>query len=151
MCRKLTAHLQALSCLLLLLACGCNNSKTSPVAGVVLLDGQPLANATVQFVPVESGRDATATTNARGEFTMSTFDPNDGAAPGTYKVVISPPVGQVDTTQYQSAADAMTAAAQPRPAAKSNFPQNYTNVAETPLTEVVPVKDGKVRYEVSSK
>src|SRR4029453_1300582 len=39
---------------------GCGNSNTSPVAGVVLLDGKPAANVAVQFVPQsESGHDAT--------------------------------------------------------------------------------------------
>ena len=51
--------------LLLLLFPGCGPAATSPVNGVVLLDGQPLINASVQFVPNGSGRDATATTNER--------------------------------------------------------------------------------------
>src|SRR3954465_7226045 len=36
---------------------GCSSQRTSPVEGVVLLDGKPLAGATVQFVPQEKGRD----------------------------------------------------------------------------------------------
>lgn len=139
-----------LICLLLLFLVGCGESRTTPVEGVVLLDGQPLANASIQFVPNGSGRDATGATNERGEFSMSTFDPNDGVAPGSYKVVISPPLGEVDTTKYSSAADAMSAAAQARPAPKSTFPKKFTTPSETPLTQEVPTGKEKLRFELSS-
>jgi hypothetical protein len=142
---------RALCLLLLVFALGCG-SRTSPVAGVVLLDGQPLVNASIQFVPDGSGRDATGTTNERGEFAMSTFEPRDGVVPGSYKVVISPPLGEADATQYQSAGDAMSAAAtKPRPAPKSTFPQQYTSAGQTPLTQQVPIGKPKLTLELSSK
>lgn len=134
----------------LAILCGCGDSRTSPVKGVVLLDGRPLANASVQFVPDGSGRDATGTTNDQGEFVMSTFDPRDGVAPGTYKIVISPPVGEVDTTRYESAGDAMTAAAKPRPTPKSTFPQRYTSASQTPLRQEVPLREPLLKIELTS-
>lgn len=134
-----------------ILLAGCGPSRTSPVAGIVLLDGQPLANASIQFIPDGTGRDATGTTNERGEFVMSTFDPRDGVAPGSYKVVISPPVGEVDTTKYESAGDAMSAAARAKPAAKSKFPKKYTLPSETPLTQQVPIGKGPLKFELSSR
>ena len=140
---------QGLCCWLLVCLVGCSESRTSPVAGVVLLDGQPLANASIQFIPNGSGRDATGTTNERGEFSMSTFDPRDGVAPGSYKIVISPPVGEVDTAKYASAADAMSAAAQARPAPQSTFPKKYTSPQETPLTQEVPTGKEKLTIELS--
>src|SRR5262245_24882447 len=89
------------SCVALIVAlAGCGGGRTSPVEGVVLLDGQPLAGAAIGFVPQGTGRDATGQTNAKGEFSMSTFEPRDGVVPGEYKVVISPPSGAADTTQY---------------------------------------------------
>jgi hypothetical protein len=71
---------------------GCGGSQTSPVRGVVLVDGKPAAEASIQFVPQGSGRVATGQTDAKGEFAMSTFNPQDGVMPGDYKVVISLPV-----------------------------------------------------------
>lgn len=140
-----------LLCLLaLLLSCGCGGSRTSPVKGVVLLDGQPLANASVQFVPDGTGRDATATTNDQGEFVMSTFDPRDGVAPGIYKVVISPPRGEVDAARYESSGDAMAAAARTKPAPKKAFPQQYTSASQTPLRQKVPVREPQLRIELTS-
>src|SRR5690349_2415820 len=75
---------------------GCGRARTSPVEGAVVLDGKPLAGASVQFVPQGRGRDATGETDKDGQFAMSTFQPRDGVLPGTYKVVISPPVGAAD-------------------------------------------------------
>src|SRR5687768_8931885 len=95
---------------LVMLVClaGCGgSSKTSPVSGVVLLDGKPVADATVQFVPQNKGRDATGQTDKSGEFAMTTFKPRDGVLPGEYKVVISPPTGTPDPTKYTTSEDAM--------------------------------------------
>jgi hypothetical protein len=134
------------------LLAGCGGSRTSPVEGVVLLDGQPLVGASVQFVPQGTGRDATGQTDAGGKFTMSTFKPQDGVLPGEYKVVISPPLGTPDRTAYASAEEAMAAAAKapPKKASGPAVPQQYTRPDQTPLNETVPVK-GPLKYEIKSK
>jgi hypothetical protein len=138
---------------LVLALVGCGGSRTSPVAGVVVLDGQPLAEAAIQFVPQGAGRDATGQTDTNGEFAMSTFEPRDGVLPGTYKVVITPPTGVVDTTKYATVEEAMAAASKPqaRPAPKGpSVPAKYTRLDQTPLTQAVPVV-GKLRIELLSK
>jgi hypothetical protein len=139
------------SCLVVaVVAAGCGGTKTSPVEGVVLLDGKPLADASIQFVPQGTGRDATGQTNQNGEFAMSTFQPRDGVLPGTYKIVITPPLGAVDTTQYGSSDDAMAAASKAKKApAGPAFPQKYMRADQTPLTQEVPVQ-GKLRLELKS-
>jgi hypothetical protein len=129
---------------------GCGSAKTTPVEGVVLLDGKPLAGASIQFVPQGTGRDATGETDKSGQFMMSTFKPRDGMLPGSYKVVISPPTGTADPVQYKSAEEAMAAAA--KAAAKKDssapaFPQKYARADQTPLMQEVPVK-GKIRFEL---
>jgi hypothetical protein len=128
---------------------GCGGSRTSSVEGTVLLDGKPLAGASIQFVPEGAGRDATGQTDTNGQFTMSTFEPKDGVLPGTYKVTISPPLGAIDPKQYASSEEAMSAA-KPQPKKASTFPQKYSQPGQTPLTQEVPVQ-GKVTYELSSK
>jgi len=130
---------------------GCGGTRTTPVEGVVLLDGKPLAGASIQFVPQEKGRQATAETNANGQFAMSTQEPRDGVMPGTYKVVISPPNGPADTAQYASADQAMAAAmkAPAKKAAAPPFPQKYSRPDQTPLTQEVPVK-GKLTIELKN-
>ena len=139
------------TCLLLALAlAGCGGAGTTPVEGVVVLDGKPLANASVQFVPQGTGRDATGQTNQNGEFAMSTFQPRDGVLPGDYKVVISPPLGTPDPTQYATAEEAMSTASKAPAPKGSTFPQKYARPDQTPLKQTVPAP-GKVKFELTSK
>lgn len=134
------------------LGAGCSKNRTSPVKGEVLLDGKPLAGASVQFISQADGRTATGETNQDGQFTMSTFEPGDGVLAGSYKVVISPPLGTADPAQYTTTEDAMNAAAKapPKKATGPAFPAKYSRADQTPLTQDVPVK-GAVTFELSSK
>ena len=136
--------------LLVVAIAGCSTQKTTPVEGVVLLDGKPVAFASIQFVPQGTGRDATGETDKSGQFVMSTFQPRDGMLPGSYKVVISPPTGAADTTKYASAEEAMAAASKQaaKKDAASAFPQKYARADQTPLVQEVPVK-GKVKFELT--
>jgi len=140
-------------CLVVAIAlAGCGGGRTTPVSGVVLLDGKPVAAAAVQFVAQGKGRDATGETDKSGQFVMSTYQPQDGVLPGSYKVVISPPTGVADTTQYASAESAMAAATKAPPkkdSAAAAFPQKYTRPDQTPLTQEVPVK-GPLKIELKS-
>lgn len=144
---------QALLLVVLMVACwGCRPVGPSPVAGVVKLDGKPLANASVQFLPVGEGRDATATTNAAGEFVMSTIDPRDGVFPGKYKVLIAPlPAAPEGGPKPMSIDEAMAAAAAAPPPLDTDFPQKYTLPSVTPLSVEVPVVNGRVSFELESK
>jgi len=63
--------------------------KTIPVSGVVKLKGQPVKNASVGFLPVNRGRPAVGSTDAGGNFRLTTFKTGDGAIPGDYKVTIT--------------------------------------------------------------
>jgi len=138
-------------CLTVLFLAGCGGVRTTPVTGVVTLDGKPLGGAAIQFVPQGSGRDATGQTDANGEFVMSTFEPRDGVVAGTYKVVISQPLGTPDSKQYATAEEAMAAATKPPPKPSGPVvPQQYTRVDQTPLTQEVPAK-GRLTFELKSK
>jgi len=152
----LARHSRTVAVISLLLAAGlvgCGGSRTSAVEGVVLLDGKPLVGAAIQFVPQETGRDATGETDKNGEFVMSTFNPRDGVVPGDYKVVIAPPVAKAEPTPYASAEEAMAAAAKappPKKAAGPTLPEKYTRPDQTPLMQKVPVKE-KLRFDLKSK
>jgi hypothetical protein len=84
----------------LLLLTGCNRSGLRGLvscSGEVTLDGAPLAGATVTLIPDKEGvaaegaeqRNALATTDANGHFTMTTLNPNDGVFPGKYWVQVT--------------------------------------------------------------
>lgn len=149
---RLDPSLALRACVLTVALAGCGGPRTSPVEGIVLLDGKPLADASIQFVPQGAGRDATGETDNNGEFAMSTFEPRDGVAPGDYKVVISPPVSAADPTHYATAEEAMSGASKQQAKKESGpaFPQRYARADQTPLTQQVPVQ-GKLRFDLKSK
>jgi hypothetical protein len=78
--------------LLAALVGGCGRSKAVKVSGIVTLDDVPVEGATVQFVPVDSSKGATAicsSTGSDGRYRLTTKNPNDGAVPGEYKVLVT--------------------------------------------------------------
>lgn len=77
---------------LLALAAGCGGSAgLVPVSGTVRLDGQPLAQASLRFVPDGDARThwGTALTGADGKYRVMGPQGQDGLAPGPYKVTVS--------------------------------------------------------------
>jgi hypothetical protein len=79
------------------LACtGCGGSAydLAPVSGTVTLDGEPLAGATVLFIPIaEVGSDAgpasNGTTDAAGKYTLTSAEAFEGAVVGKHQVMIT--------------------------------------------------------------
>jgi hypothetical protein len=134
------------------------------VTGVVTLDGKPLSAATITFNPVAgAGRPASGLSDAVGNFQLTTSRPNDGAAPGQYKVTVTKeqaadPVN-IDRSKGQEAWAEMFAKktpegrkkmAQERRKAPVLLPRIYSDSKSTPFTEVVP-PEGTIRLELSSK
>jgi hypothetical protein len=77
---------------------GCGDGKIAryPVKGSVKVDGQPAEGAIVIFCPVDAGPEwkdlrPSGKTDAAGEFQLLTFESNDGAPAGQYKVIINWP------------------------------------------------------------
>ncbi len=63
---------------------------TVPVTGMLMLDGKPVAGATLTFHPADGAqRPAIGKTGPDGKFKLTTFEINDGAVPGDYRVTIS--------------------------------------------------------------
>ena len=92
--------------LTLVVALGCGGKRLAPVSGTVTLNGQPLANATVNFQPIaapgsiDAGIGSQAKTNDKGEFTLTTSTGENGAVVGKHRVMISllsEQVGDSDT------------------------------------------------------
>lgn len=71
-----------------LLLTGCGGSNLQPLTGTVTLDGKPLADAAISFIPVEGGRPASGNSDADGKFTIASYTAGDGLPPGSYKVTI---------------------------------------------------------------
>jgi len=83
--------------LALLTVAGCGGGGefgTEKVSGRVMFQGNPVADASVQFIPQASregrlaGKAAIGKTDANGRFTLSTYQPGDGAVIGVHKVMV---------------------------------------------------------------
>lgn len=146
----------AAACLgLLLIAGGCGRGEGGPplvpAEGVVTLDGKPLANADVMFIPQEGtpGQALFGRTDAEGRFRVGTPDgKRQGAAVGRYKVTIQklvkpdgsdfipdPNAGPMDTGGFREL-----------------LPPRYANEAETQLTADVPPEGSReLRFALQLK
>lgn len=80
---------RVLGWLAMILLVGCNRGPlVVPVTGKVLYNGTPLEFGSVTFQP-RSGQPAQGKIQGDGTFTLSTFEPNDGAVVGPHKVRIA--------------------------------------------------------------
>jgi hypothetical protein len=139
--------------LLALVQTGCGGP--AEVKGHVTLDGKPVSGATVLFVPEpgSSARPASGLTDGEGNFRLTTYRPNDGAVPGTYKIVVtksegvpSPP--DPDHASKKRALDyERRIAGRDRP--KRIIPAIYGDAETTTLRCTVPAS-GTVNVELSS-
>jgi hypothetical protein len=76
---------------IVLISSGCTTSDrpmTAPVRGQVTYRGRPVAGATVCFLCPGAPRPAIGTTDASGNYELTTFEPNDGAVVGTHVVTV---------------------------------------------------------------
>ena len=94
-CRAIFEHVAvaAAALVLSLSVIGCGPSRTAvvPAAGIVTLDGQPLAGGFIRLVPAAS-RPATGAIGPDGRFTLGTFAAADGCVPGTHGVEVIGPL-----------------------------------------------------------
>ena len=86
---KLKSPGVALACLgAVALLVGCGNPKLGDVRGVITLDGKPLPDAFVRFVPVNEGASSFGKTASDGSYRMKFSDKENGAFIGSNHVVI---------------------------------------------------------------
>jgi hypothetical protein len=81
-----------LAAVLSMSACNQRFKPTYPVRGEVLYEGKPAAGASIFLKPLDDPKDQLArprgTVDEKGQFTLSTYKPNDGAPAGTYTVTL---------------------------------------------------------------
>jgi hypothetical protein len=80
-------RLIAVVLLLALVGCGDKRPARVPIAGQVLIDGEPLKFGVIRFIP-DDGRPSSGNLDATGHFTLSCFEDNDGAVLGHHQVAI---------------------------------------------------------------
>ncbi len=117
---------------------GCSGSKFefADVEGSVTLDGQPVPEAKVVYMPMASSDDGEAgpysqgITDAEGRYTLSSVEPSphDGAVVGQHKIVVSTKRAHLDP-------DRLDVEIIDSP---ETIPHQYTYYKRTPLTHEVP-------------
>ena len=116
---------------------GCNSSDLALVKGKVTLNGKPVPNGTVNFIPDNPGPSATGELKLDGTYALTTNKLDDGAKPGTYKVVIVAMEDQSGKLPEEKS---------PLPAAI--VPLKYTSLATTDLTATVEKKEHTIDFEL---
>jgi hypothetical protein len=111
--------------------------KLVPAGGVVRYNGKPLDGAHVTFTNTAAGISAYAVTDAEGKFTLTTFEPGDGAAPGHYQITVTK-VQETGHPTAKTAPPVFRPGGAPRP--RWLIPQKYANLATSGLT--ADVADG---------
>ena len=115
-----------------------------PVAGSIKLFGSPLPGATVAFAPQDGQPTAFGTTDEQGNFKLTTYDFQDGAAAGKFKVVVSKSANSAASAGNVATGDgsdheAEAAAANSHDARNAKggsvglVPPQYSNSQDTPL------------------
>lgn len=142
-----------LSTTLLGLAVGCGGGAdakplpvTVPVSGLVTLDGQPLASATVTFIPQgqTKGTDCKGMTDESGKYVLKQQHGTEGAPPGNYKVVISRLLrGDGTPLPKEGGGDGGIAT--------ETLSRRYSDITKTKLTAVVPEKGGEFKFDLKGK
>lgn len=153
MAKSLHARLRTAAALLSALLCcavGCKNEKEyGEVEGAVTLEGKPLANVEVVFLPDpekgSSGRRSIALTDAQGRYRVTSDAGRAGAPVGFHRVCVNdllarpPRTGNpAVVTDGNPAAPAGTTTAPAKPQRPSGwrFPIEYGSATATPLRDI---------------
>jgi hypothetical protein len=126
---------------------GCSSDKlksTRPkvvqTGGVVNFNGQPLEGALVTFTNTTLKVSSVGRTDASGKFSLTTFDPGDGAVPGSQQVSVSKVKvnARADPNVDRTAVDSKQQKNEPGPERQWQIPERYGSMATSGLTADVP-------------
>ena len=150
MSRSISNALRLVAGASLFLVAGCSSGiqMNEQVEGTVKLDGAPLANVVVEFVPnLKSTTQApvsSATTDASGHFKLICANQKPGAVVGKHNVLIR--VGRGGGNGGAEEMDAPAAAPQSN-AKRPTIPADYTSAQKTPIK--IEVTADKHSYDVN--
>lgn len=128
---------------------GCGEKvERAEVTGVVMLDGKPMPDALVEFLPDPEqkthGPVSAATTDEQGRFRLLGYDQRDGAVIGSHRVMVqdrrSIPQAVTDFTKVK-----------PPPVQPSRISSIYGSAASTPLKQEIKPGKQDLTLEVKGK
>jgi len=117
-----------------------------PVEGILLLDGQPLPEVLVTFIPEAAGPHppirSMGMSDESGNFTLRAETLSPGALGGEHRVIVE------DLAILKaSRTDDGTVISLPA----ERFPTTYSDPLKTPLRATVPVADPPIKLDLQSK
>jgi len=137
--KRSTFVVLALTASLAIAGCGSSGPELAGVSGTVKLDGSPLAEASVQFVP-QTGRPSFGSTDANGYYELKFTESKTGAVPGEHTVRVS--------THHRGDPDSGTKAQKERIPAKYSGPKSELKKKVEPGSNTINIEisstDGKV-------
>jgi hypothetical protein len=101
--------------------------------GILTLDGRPVKNAFITFVPDNKGPIANARTSPDGRFQLGTWGEGDGILPGDYQVCVVKLVGSPNEDPGEP------------------VPTIYSTQFKSPLRCHVPPPEGRISVEMKSE
>lgn len=109
--------------------CGPSQPVPVPVRGRVTYEGHPVATGSVMFTSTNKTLpNARGRLQEDGSFQLTTFEPDDGAVPGEYKVTIR---------AFKTGPGLDTSFAPPIPL----VPRQYTTAGTTPIVKTIEQRD----------
>ncbi|MBR2005432.1 MAG: carboxypeptidase regulatory-like domain-containing protein [Thermoguttaceae bacterium] len=138
--------LVALSMLAVLPACS-KAIKTEGVTGVITYNGEPLADATVKFIPTDAtGSQSYGKTNEKGEYKLQTLlgAADAGTTPGEYKVTVD----CIETVETGNMIEE-NGEEKPETVAESLIPAKYNNAETYGLTATVAPGDNTINFDLT--
>ncbi len=152
----LRSLLCALLATIVLTGCGESGPDVVPVEGTVTLDGKPLANKSLMFMPIDgtAGHGAGGASDAEGKFTLKAVVPGAtkeyrGAVPGRYRVNVFEPMIAGDISEEEEGDEPAVAMGPGSGSGKSEIPAIY-GTDRSPLVLEVPESGGEINVELKS-
>jgi hypothetical protein len=124
------------------------------VSGKVTMRGGPLIGATVAFAPKENQPVAIGKTDDAGMYTLTTYDPGDGAAKGDFAVtvmkIVASSSANADAPHGVDVQPSSTHGAKASKASSDGnlVPPEYADSSKTPLSFKVEEKDNTYNIEI---
>lgn len=138
----------------LAVGCGPDRPETAPVSGVVKIDGKVVPEGTITFYP-KVGPVAASTINSNGHYSLTTYEPNDGAVLGEHRVAIrAVRIKNAAETAKSFEEEIMQAQQQtkkPRPVMQWLVLPVYANDATSPLRETVVSGENTIDFDLKIK
>ena len=126
-----------------LASCGSSDSDLKPATGEVKYKGQPLAGATIRFVPAGTtgGFGGSGKTDANGNYEITYVRGGKGLLPGEYRVTVSKRVMPDGSAPPENVEPIDSPAGE-------TLPRHYSDEAATQLTKTVLAEGGTINFDL---